>query len=114
MFKRQPQAELTIGLDIGSTAVRVAVGQYLPGAGKKNLLQVMGAVEVSSEGVHRGVVTSIEEVVSSVSSALEEAERMVGVPIESAWVGVTGNNTLFQGSKGVVAVAKTNGEIALE
>jgi cell division protein FtsA len=98
MFKRQPQAELTIGLDIGSTAVRVAVGQYLPGAGKKNLLQVMGAVEVSSEGVHRGVVTSIEEVVSSVSSALEEAERMVGVPIESAWVGVTGNNTLFQGN----------------
>ncbi len=112
--KKQRAAELIVGLDIGSTAVRVAVGQGILGDRGVMDLQIIAVVEVPSDGVQRGVITSIEEVVSTISSALEQTERLIGIPIESAWVGITGNNILTQSSKGVVAVAKTDGEISEE
>ena len=114
MFRKQTQPNLIVGLDIGSSAVRVAVGQSLPSSERGAALQLLGAVEVPGAGVHKGVVRSIEEVVSSVSNALEEAERVVGVPIDHVWLGVTGTHILSHASKGVVAVAKTDGEIAPE
>lgn len=114
VFKGKQKTALLVGLDVGSTSVRVAVGQQTGNTHKKGQVQLIGAVEVAAEGVHKGIVTSIEEVVSSISSALEEAERLVGVPIEYAWVGITGTHILFQGSKGVVAVAKADGEISEE
>ncbi len=108
------QGQLISGLDIGSNFVRMAVGQV---TGKENgniELQILGAAEHSSEGVHKGVINSIEDVVSSVSACLERVERMVGVPIDSVWVGISGLHILSQISKGVVAVSKANSEITEE
>jgi cell division protein FtsA len=48
------------------------------------------------------------------SQALEQAERIVGVPIERAWVGMSGTHITSQQNRGVVAVARSNGEIASE
>lgn len=108
---KKGQGNLIGGLDIGSNSVRMAVGQLL---GKENgnlELQILGAAEFPSEGVQKGVVNSIEDVVSSISACLERVERMVGVPIDSVWVGISGLHILSQGSKGVVAVSKANSEI---
>ena len=102
--------EIITGLDIGSTAVRAVVGQRNQSGG----VEVIGAAEVPSEGVSRGVITSIEDAVSSVSACLEKIERMTGLPVESAWVGISGGNIISQKSRGVVAVSKTNGEIKEE
>ena len=108
------QGNLIGGLDIGSNSVRMAVGQLL---GKENgnlELQILGAAEFPSEGVQKGVISSIEDVVSSISACLERVERMVEVPIDSVWVGISGLHILSQGSKGVVAVSKANSEITEE
>jgi cell division protein FtsA len=102
--------QIITGLDIGSTAVRAVVGQRNQSGG----IEVIGAAEVPSEGVSKGVITSIEDAVSSVSACLEKIERMTGLPVESAWVGISGGNIISQRSKGVVAVSKTNGEIKEE
>lgn len=108
------QGQLISGLDIGSNYVRMAVGQVM-GKDNGNIeLQILGAAEHSSEGVHKGVINSIEDVVSSVSACLERVERMVGVPIDSVWVGISGLHILSQISKGVVAVSKANSEITEE
>ena len=39
---------------------------------------------------------------------------MVGVPVDSAWVGISGLHVLSQPSKGVIAVSKANNEITEE
>lgn len=96
------------GLDIGSNSIRVAVGQKNK---QDERLQIIGAVEVPAQGISKGVVTSVEDAVSSISSALERAERMIGRPIDHAWVGVSGSHIIAQESKGVVAVSKPDGEI---
>jgi cell division protein FtsA len=98
---------LITGLDVGSTAVRVAVAH----SGTSEQLQVIGLAEVPSEGIHRGVVTSIDDAVTAISSALEKAERMTGTPVERAWVSINGSHILASSSHGVIAVAKPNGEI---
>ncbi len=95
------------GLDIGSAVIRLAVGQ--PSA--SGSLQVVALTEVPSEGIHRGVVTSIEDAVTAISSCLERAERMTGTPLEQAWISVSGSHVVAQTSHGVIAVSKPNGEI---
>lgn len=103
--------EIITGLDIGSTTVRVAVGQFNP-ADKK--IHVLGASEQPTEGINKGAVTSIEDAVSTISGALEKAERMTGIPVEHAFVGINGSHITSQESHGVVAVSKADGEIKEE
>ncbi|KKT34661.1 MAG: Cell division protein ftsA [Parcubacteria group bacterium GW2011_GWA2_44_12] len=98
--------KIIAGIDIGSTFIRVVVGQ----AGEHGL-SIIGLAEVDSDGVSKGVITSIEDAVSRISQALEKAERMTGVPIESAVVSISGNHIVSHMSKGVIAVSRANGEI---
>lgn len=104
---------LIAGLDIGSTSVRMAVGQLLHGADGKGL-HILGTAEVASEGIHKGAITSIEDAVSSVSACLEKMERSIGAPIDRVWVGVNGHEIMTSGNKGVVAIARGNGEVTDE
>jgi len=98
------------GLDIGSTSIRLVVGQKIAGpAGDE--LQIIGAVSGPTSGVSRGVVNSIEETTSSISACLEKAERLVGVPITSVWVSINDPYIKCERSKGVIAVGRSDGEI---
>jgi len=105
--------QIITGLDIGSSHIRVAVGQIID-SDEKRETHIIGAVDVPSEGISKGAITSIEDAVSSVSGALEQAERVTGVPINNAWVGISGSHILAQESKGVVGVSRSDGEIKEE
>ncbi|MFA6486259.1 MAG: cell division protein FtsA [Candidatus Magasanikbacteria bacterium] len=106
---------LIAGLDIGTHNIRMAVGQmYQPENGGKMQLQLLGASAVASEGIKKGAISSIEDAVSSISACLERVERLVGVPVDHVWVGISDPHILTQASKGVVAVSKANSEITEE
>lgn len=99
------------GLDLGSTTVRIIVGQAFSD-GTETKLQILGAAEHASEGVHRGSITSIDDAAASISACLQKAERIAGLPVENAWVGIAGIHIVSQTTRGVVAVGKINGEIS--
>jgi len=99
------------GLDIGSTAVRLVVGQRV-NRGEGGKLQIIGAVAVPAEGINRGMVNSIEDATSSISACLEKAERLIGVPLNSVWVSINDPHIKATKSRGVVAVGKSDGEIS--
>jgi cell division protein FtsA len=103
--------QILTGLDIGSSHVRVVVAKVVQKEGGLSGLQVLGAVSSPSAGIHRGAVTSMEEAVSAVTRALEKAERLSGVPINSAWVGIAGQGIMVQESHGAIAVSRPNEEI---
>jgi cell division protein FtsA len=101
---------IVAGLDIGSTSIRLVIGQRISGmAGDE--LQIIGAVSGPTAGVSRGIVNSIEETTSSISAVLEKAERLVGVPISRVWVSINDPHIKCERSKGVVAVGRSDGEI---
>ena len=109
-MKFASRATRITGIDIGSSAVRIAVGQMVQ-QGNGELLQILGCAEVPAEGIHKGIITSIDDAVSSVSACIERVERLAGGQIEHAVIGLSGSHILSQQSKGVVAVAKPDGEI---
>lgn len=101
------------GLDIGSFETRLVIGQQIATeSGIK--LQIIGAVSVPSEGVNKGIINSIEDTTASISAVLEKAERLLGTPITTAWVGINGPNLKCQSSRGVVAVSRSDSEINSE
>jgi cell division protein FtsA len=114
MLIKNKKAELITGVDIGSTAIRVAVGQFVMDGKSEGELQIIGAAEAPSSGVSKGIINSIEEAISSVSHSLEQIERLIGMPIEHTWVGITGSHIISQESRGVISVSKTDGEISEE
>lgn len=102
---------LIAGIDMGSSAIRLAVGQVLVGQDKRETLNVIGAVEVPSQGISKGSVHSLEDAVSAISVCLEQVERQIGLPVSEAYVGVGGPYINVQLAKGVIGVSRVDGEI---
>jgi len=84
--------EIITGIDIGTSRVRVVSLQRLPDGTK----QIIGVADNEMEGMTKGTIKSIEEAVSSVSECLVRAERMIGVPIENAVIGISGAHIVTQ------------------
>ncbi|OGE80701.1 MAG: cell division protein FtsA [Candidatus Doudnabacteria bacterium RIFCSPHIGHO2_12_FULL_48_11] len=100
--------QIFIGLDVGSSVIRVVVGKQESELGAAS---VVGVGEASSGGIRRGVIVDIDEAVSAISEALEKAERMTGLTLDHAVVSVGGAQITSQESHGVVAIARADGEI---
>ena len=105
---------LIAGIDIGSSCIRLAIGQVLMTADKRPSLNIIGAAEVASQGISKGVISSLEDAVTAISACLEQAERQVGLPVSEAYVGVSGTFTTVQLAKGVIGVSRADGEIREE
>lgn len=103
--------EIFTGLDVGTHVIRVAVGRLVPLPEGGEQIHIIGAVEIPSLGVSKGTITNLEDAVSSISRALEQAERITGVPLSKAWVGINGSHILSQESRGVIGVGRSDGEI---
>ncbi len=104
---------LITGLDIGSSTIKVAVGQWV-NRGTREQPHIVAALEAPSDGISRGVVRSIDDAVSSVSAALERAEKIVGLPISNVYLGISGAQILSEESRGVVGISRADGEISEE
>jgi cell division protein FtsA len=106
--------EIFTGLDVGTYSIRVAVGKLVSNSQGKDQVHIIGAIEAPSVGVSKGIITNLEEAVSSISRALEQAERITGVALNKAWVGINGSHIIAQESRGVVGVGRSDGEIREE
>ncbi|WP_191561783.1 cell division protein FtsA [Metabacillus idriensis] len=101
--------EIFVSLDIGTSSVKVIIGEMA-----EDNLNIIGVGNVKSEGLRKGSIVDIDETVHSIKKAVEQAERMVGIPLKRVVVGVTGNHVQLQDCHGVVAVSSDNREIANE
>jgi cell division protein FtsA len=103
--------EVYIGLDIGSTKVCCIVGLHEDGAA---LPSVIGVGTSPTNGMRKGVVVDVEETVSSITAAVDEAERISGVAIDRATISIDGAHMASQNSKGVIAVGRADQEITVD
>ncbi|CUA81057.1 cell division protein FtsA [Anoxybacillus suryakundensis] len=98
-----------VSLDIGTSSVKVIIGEMI-----NDQLNIIGVGNVKSQGLKKGSIIDIDETVQSIKRAIEQAERMVGVTIKGAIVGVNGNHIQLQPCNGIVAVSSENKEITNE
>lgn len=73
---------------------------------------IIGVGIAPSTGLRKGAVIDVEETINSISSSLEDAERMAGEPINHVFLGIGGNHIESINSKGVIAVGSAGNEIS--
>lgn len=98
-------------IDLGSSAIRLAVGQISSGPDKREVIALIGAEEVPSAGISKGSIRSLDDATSAVSSVLDRVERAVGAPVSDVYVGIGGLHCQIRPSKGVIGVSRPDGEI---
>src|SRR3954453_2815428 len=93
------------GLDIGSAKTTAVIAQAMGGDKRSTpTLKILGVGQARTTGLRRGVVSDIEETTRSIKKAIEDAERMAGVKIDTIYAGIAGEHVRAMISKGIVAV----------
>lgn len=98
--------ESIVGVDIGTTKIAVVVGQIQEG-----MIQITGFSTVPNSGMRKGAIVDVEEVVSSLSAAIEDVEKTCGFTLSGCLASICSNQITCVESKGVVAVGGSDGEI---
>ncbi|OGL45348.1 MAG: cell division protein FtsA [Candidatus Schekmanbacteria bacterium RBG_13_48_7] len=105
IFKR---GNFVAGLDIGTTKTCAVIARD-EGNGS---MKLEGFGEVPSRGIKKSMVINLENTVNTILAAVREAELCAGVPIESVYVGLSGNQIKGFNSRGVVAIEGKQKEIS--
>jgi cell division protein FtsA len=74
------------GLDVGTTKIRTVVASPDP----PDRLRIMGVGLVPAAGLARGIVVDRQEAIAAITESVRRAERMAGVKIAGAFVGLSG------------------------
>jgi len=91
--------EFIVGLDIGTTKICVVVGRA-----SEEKISIVGIGSHPSTGLRKGVVVNMDSTVNSIKKAVEEAELMAGIKIDSCLAGIGGAHIKSFNSNGVVAI----------
>lgn len=100
-----------VGLDIGTSAIRVAIGIVDGETGKVN---IAGTSLKKSSGLRNGIIVNIEDAKNAIKEAIDAAEQNAGTTIESVITALGGSQVETQNSKGVVPVAQSSGRNSKE
>src|SRR3954466_9817481 len=94
------QSGIVVGLDLGTTKVSAVVGEV-----DADGITILGVGNVPCRGLRKGVVSNIDQTVRSIRDAVDAAQTMAGVEIDTVYVGVAGSHIRSQASDGVAAIS---------
>lgn len=92
--------EVIAGLDLGSTKVSVIVAEQTDDG-----VDIIGIGSVPCAGLKKGVVVNIDATVRAIRAAIEQAETMSGVKINTVYAGIAGSHVTGMNKEGVAAIA---------
>lgn len=98
---------VVVGLDVGTTKVVALVGNVIDGT-----IEIIGLGKAESHGLEKGVVVDIGRTISSIRKAVEEAENMADVKINSVYVGIAGKHITSINNSGTVSINRPDRIIA--
>jgi len=98
--------KIVVGIDVGTSKVVTVIAKV-----DEESVNVLGVSEVPSSGIRKGQIVDIDDAVLSINNSLEAAERMAGYSASHVISSIGGSHIESLNSKGVVAVARPEGEI---
>lgn len=90
---------LYVGLDIGTTSIKVIIAEYVKGQ-----LNIIGSGNTLSAGLNRGVIVDIDQVVDAIKDAVKQAEDKAGVDITDVIVGLPANMLQIEKCQGMISI----------
>ncbi|EOH87827.1 cell division protein FtsA [Enterococcus pallens] len=100
------KAGMYVGLDIGTTSVKVVVAEYID-----SQMNIIGVGNAKSEGINRGIIVDIDKTVHAIQRAVKQAEEKAGIQIKSVSVGLPANLLEVEPCQGMIAVNSESKEI---
>ena len=91
---------IVVGLDMGTTKISAIIGE-IQGDG---MIDVIGMGSHLCSGLQKGVVANMDRTVDAIGKAVEEAQIMAGVEVDSAYVSLAGPHISGINSTGIIAV----------
>jgi cell division protein FtsA len=88
-----------IGLDVGSTKTSALIAEI-----DGDLVKFLALGAAESKGLRKGLIVNLDSTVSSIRRAVEEAEGVANVPVESAVIGVAGSHVRGVNSRGGITL----------
>jgi len=89
-------------IDVGTTKVATIVANIKA----EDDVEVLGVGVVPCRGLHKGIVVNMDEARQSIAASVREAQRISGIRVDSAYVGVTGRHISSLNNRGVVAIPR--------
>src|SRR5690606_23300037 len=93
------ESEIIAALDLGTTKVCAIVAEQTDEG-----IDIIGIGSVPAKGLKKGVVVNIESTVQAIRAAVEQAETMAGVDIDSVFAGIAGRHIRGLNKEGVAAI----------
>ncbi len=81
-------------LDIGTSKIRVIIGEVYNGS-----LNIVGVGTADTSGMSKGKIVNQEQVARSIQAAVQNAERMVDLVIDSVYLSINGSHIGLQSAK---------------
>ncbi|MFS8507104.1 MAG: cell division protein FtsA [Candidatus Babeliales bacterium] len=90
--------KILTAIDVGTTKICVLIGHKL----EEGQVEILGIGKVPSEGLRKGVVVDIAKAARSIKKAVNEAQMMADVVVESATIGISGAHIQSRNAYGAV------------
>lgn len=98
-----------VALDVGSTKTCALMAEI-----EDQRVKFMGLGAAESKGLRKGLIVNLDSTVSSIRRAVEEAEGVANVPVESALIGVAGSHVRGVNSRGGITLGNRPRDIERE
>ncbi len=102
------QDAIIVGLDVGTSLTKIAVGKRLREDQNPSIIALGVA---PSEGLRRGVVVDMQDVTKSIRLALDSASKMIEEDIKDVIISLNGAHIQSFETSGKVAVSRADGEV---
>ena len=93
-----PGPKMVASIDVGTTKVCSVLARL----NWNEELEVLGVSSIPSKGLWKGEVVNVEEASRSILKSVEEVQSTCGIPITSAYVGITGSHVSCVNNRGMV------------
>jgi len=106
LIANNKENSITVGLDIGSSIIRCAIGQI---DYESKRIKLLGISSIPSAGMKKGVITNRDELIQQLESVLNNAELMANKKVTNVILSITGEHIRCLNTQAAIALNRGNG-----
>ena len=103
-------SSIVVGLDIGTTFIKTVIGEL----DENNNISIIGFAKKPSQGLRNGVIVNIDAAVNAIKEAVDAAEQVAGVDVDTVYTAIGGAQVESLNSEGTVVVDSSSKHRTLE
>lgn len=101
---------IVTGIDIGTYQVKVVVAEHIKGK-DRHFPRIIGVGYSESRGIRHGYIINSSDIIRSIKTAIDQAEKAAEIKIKSAFLSVGGVGLDEVKSKGEIIISRADSEI---